>query len=294
MTDAWHITGSTKLTGLLGSPVSHSLSPMMHNDSFRALGLDYVYLCFDVKEDQLETAVKGLRTMGVRGFNLTMPDKNRIVDLVDELSPAASLIGACNTVVNDNGHLTGHNTDGVGFMTSLKEHGYEVSGQQITVMGAGGAASAIIAQAALDGASAVHIFARPQSRFHERTVQLADRISSHTHCSATLDDQNDATALRKAIADSSLLVNATPVGMAPDTDHSLIEDVSFFHEGLFVADAIYHPAETKLLRLARESGCRTANGMYMLLWQGAEAFRLWTGKEMPVELIRRKYFSTAG
>ena len=291
MTDTWHITGSTELTGLLGSPVAHSLSPMMHNDAFRALGLDYVYLCFDVKEGDLETAVNGLRALGVRGFNLTMPDKNRIIDLVDELSPAASLIGACNTVVNENGRLIGHNTDGYGFITSLKEYGYQIAGRQITVMGAGGAASAIIAQAALDGAALIHIFARPESRFHRKTVQLAERISSQTGCTAILENQNDATALRKAVADSSLLVNATPVGMAPDADRSLIEDVSFFHKDLFVADAIYHPKETKLLRLARESGCRTANGLYMLLWQGAEAFRLWTGREMPVELIRSRYFS---
>ncbi|MGI6051636.1 MAG: shikimate dehydrogenase [Bilifractor sp.] len=286
----YRITGHTKLVCLLGSPVAHSLSPLIHNDSFRELGLDYAYLCFDVDEEHLPAAVEGLKCMGVRGFNLTMPDKNRIVGLVDELSPAADLIGACNTVVNDNGRLTGHNTDGVGFIRALADYGFHVPGKNITIMGAGGAASAITAQAALDGARSIRVFARPSSRFHERTVRLVERINQMTKCRATLCDQNDSGALRGAVAESDLLVNATPVGMAPDTERSLIEDPSYFHSGLFVADAIYEPRETKLLRLAREAGCGTANGLYMLLYQGAEAFRLWTGREMPTDLIKSRYF----
>lgn len=284
------ITGHTRLTGLLGSPVAHSLSPMMHNDSFRELGLDYVYLCFDVDEKHLSDAVKGLRALNVRGFNLTMPDKNKIVELVDELSPAARLIGACNTVVNDDGHLTGHNTDGVGFMRALKDYDFEASGKTVTILGAGGAASAIAAQTALDGASSIRIFARPSSRFHARTVAMTEQINRETSCHAELMDIADQTSLKSSLADSDLLVNGTPVGMAPDPDHSLITDPSFFHEGLFVADTIYHPAETMLLSIARTAGCRTANGMYMLLYQGAEAFRLWTGRHMPTELIRERYF----
>lgn len=287
------ITGHTRLTGLLGSPVAHSLSPMMHNDSFRELGLDYVYLCFDVDEEHLPDAVRGLRAINVRGFNLTMPDKNRIVDLVDELSPAARLIGACNTVVNDDGHLTGHNTDGIGFMRALQDYGFEAAGKKITILGAGGAASAITAQAALNGAASIYIFARPSSRFHTRTVAMTERINRETSCHAELMDLADRTALKASLSDSDLLVNGTPVGMAPDTDHSLIEDPDDFHEGLFVADAIYHPAETKLLSLARAAGCRTANGLYMLLYQGAAAFRLWTGRDMPTELIKERYFRQA-
>ena len=264
------ITGRTGLTGLLGSPVSHSLSPLMHNEAFRILGLDYVYLCFDVKEDRLEEAVKGLRACGIRGFNLTMPDKNRMAELADELSPAAEIIGAVNTVVNDQGRLIGHNTDGVGFLRSVQDAGLSIAGQNLTILGAGGAATAICAQAALDGAAAIRIFARPQSRFHQRTLELA---------------------LKKALETSLLLINATSVGMAPDTEHSLIEDMSLLPPSLTVADIIYNPRETRLLRLARESGHKTFNGMYMLLYQGAEAFRLWTGMEMPVEEIRGKYFT---
>ena len=138
-----NITGHTGLTGLLGSPVAHSVSPLMHNEAFRYLGLDYVYLCFDVTEETLPQAVEGLKACGIKGFNLTMPNKNKIVELLDELSPAARLIGAVNTVVNDNGRLTGYNTDGVGYMQAVRDAGYDVIGKTITIMGAGGAATTL-------------------------------------------------------------------------------------------------------------------------------------------------------
>ena len=167
------ITGHTQLTALLGSPVAHSISPLMHNEAFHLLDLDYTYLCFNVNEENLETAVMGLKTCGIRGFNLTMPNKNKIVELLDELSPAARLIGAVNTVVNDNGRLTGYNTDGVGYMQAVRDAGYDVIGKTIIIMGAGGAATAICAQAALDGVKKIHIFARETSRFWNRTQKIS-------------------------------------------------------------------------------------------------------------------------
>ena len=284
------ITGHTGLTALLGSPVAHSISPMMHNESFRYHNLDYVYLCFDVNEEGLAIAVDGLKKIGIRGFNLTMPNKNKMIEFVDHLSPAGELIGAINTVVNDDGILTGHNTDGVGFMRSLEDAGHNVIGKTMTVLGAGGAATAICAQTALDGVKCIHIFARTTSRFWNRTAEFVKKINEMTNCQAILHDNDDKEALRQALEESALLVNASSVGMAPNTDASLIEDPSYFHQGLIVYDAIYNPRETKLLRLAREAGCETCNGLYMLLYQGAEAFRIWTGKEMPVDLIKEKYF----
>lgn len=284
------ITGHTGLTALLGSPVAHSISPMMHNESFRYHNLDYVYLCFDVNEEGLAIAVDGLKKIGIRGFNLTMPNKNKMVELVDHLSPAGELIGAINTVVNDDGILTGHNTDGVGFMRSLEDAGHNVIGKTMTMLGAGGAATAICAQAALDGVKCIHIFARTTSRFWNRTAEFVKKINETTNCQTILHDNEDKEALRQALDESALLVNASSVGMAPNTDASLIEDPSYFHQGLIVYDAIYNPRETKLLRLAREAGCETCNGLYMLLYQGAEAFRIWTGKEMPIDLIKEKYF----
>ncbi|CCY34038.1 shikimate dehydrogenase 1 [Ruminococcus sp. CAG:60] len=285
------ITGHTRLTALLGSPVAHSISPLMHNEAFQLLDLDYTYLCFEVNEETLPAAVDGLKACGIRGFNLTMPNKNKIVELLDELSPAARLIGAVNTVVNDDGHLTGYNTDGVGYMQAVKDAGYDITGKTITIMGAGGAATAICAQAALDGVEKIHIFARETSRFWDRTQKLAENINSTLPCKAVLHENKDTAALAQAISESALLLNATSVGMAPNTEGTIIEDTSLYHPDLIVSDVIYNPRETRFLKEAKEAGCRTFNGMYMLLYQGAEAFRLWTGKEMPVKEIKAKFFA---
>lgn len=285
------ITGHTRLTALLGSPVAHSISPLMHNEAFQLLDLDYTYLCFEVNEETLPAAVDGLKACGIRGFNLTMPNKNKIVELLDELSPAARLIGAVNTVVNDDGHLTGYNTDGIGYMQAVKDAGYDITGKTITIMGAGGAATAICAQAALDGVEKIHIFARETSRFWDRTQKLAENINSTLPCKAVLHENKDTAALAQAISESALLLNATSVGMAPNTEGTIIEDTSLYHPDLIVSDVIYNPRETRFLKEAREAGCRTFNGMYMLLYQGAEAFRLWTGKKMPVKEIKAKFFA---
>lgn len=284
------ITGHTGFTGLLGSPVSHSISPMMHNESFRTLGLDYVYLCFDVNEERLDTAVAGFRAAGIMGFNVTMPCKNRMTELCDQLSPAASLIGAVNTVVNKEGQLTGHNTDGVGFWQSALEAGFSSPGKNVTLMGMGGAATAIAVQAALDGVKELNIFARPTSRFWSRAVRLTDELNTQTDCQVRLFEQQDNSELKKSLDHSHILVNGTSVGMAPHTDATIIPDTSLFRPGLTVADVIYNPRETLLLKQAKEAGCNVFNGMYMLLYQGAEAFRLWTGQQMPVEHIKKCYF----
>ena len=300
--DSMAITGHTKLTGLLGSPVAHSLSPLMHNTAFRLLGLDYVYLCFEVTEDTLPEAVKGLKACGIRGFNLTMPNKNRMLELLDECTPAAKLVGAVNTVVLDEGKLIGYNTDGVGFLRSLREAGTEIRGKKLVLLGAGGAASAIAAQAALDGAAELYIFLRSDSRFYARTVRLADELNAYSGdampgltdhtvskpggCKVQLCDMADSRLLRKLIERADVLVNATPVGMEPDTDRCLIPEAGWLPLSLTVADIIYHPQKTKLLTMAEQAGCRTCPGLGMLLHQGAEAFRIWTGCEMPVGRIR--------
>ena len=285
-----NITGHTGFMALLGSPVSHSISPLMHNEAFRLLGLDYVYLCFEVKETGLAEAVQGLKTCGIRGFNLTMPNKNKIVEFLDELSPAASLIGAVNTVVNDNGRLIGHNTDGTGYMKSVLDAGHNIIGETITVMGAGGAATAICAQAALDGVKKIHIFVRRTSRHWDRTQKLADRINRTTSCTICVHENEDLAALKAALEESALLLNATSVGMSPNTDETILPDTSLLRPELIVSDVIYQPRQTRFLREAKEAGCAVFNGMYMLLYQGAEAFRLWTGQDMPVDIIKDKFF----
>lgn len=285
------ITGHTGLMCLLGSPCRHSISPMMHNKAFESLELDFRYLAFEVNEDTLETAVKGLKAIGARGFNLTMPCKNKMVSLCDHLSPAAKLIGAVNTVVNENGLLTGHNTDGIGYMQSVKDAGYNIIGKKMTLLGAGGAATAILVQAALDGVSEISVFLRKTSRFYDRAETTARELHEETGCKIRLCDFNDTVELRQELADSAIVVNATSIGMAPDTDACPIPDADFLPEGIIVSDIIYNPKETKLLAMAREKGLPYFNGTFMLLYQGAEAFRLWTGCEMPVELIKESFFA---
>lgn len=284
------ITGHTRLTGLLGSPVAHSKSPLMHNEAFRLLRLDYVYLCFDVKEDNLKTAFEGLKKLNVAGFNCTMPDKTAICELLDDLSPAAKMIGAVNTVVNENGRYIGHNTDGIGYMQSVKDAGFDLKGETMTLLGAGGAASSIFVQAALDGVKKINLFSI-KDRFWEKAEKMVDMVNSNTDCDAKLIELGNDDILSEAISNSKILTNATSVGMAPNTDNCIVKDFSVFNENLIVSDVIYNPMETKLLKIAKEHGCPTFNGIYMLLYQGAEAFKLFTGKDMPVEEIKKKYFS---
>lgn len=285
----YQITGHTRLGCLLGTPVAHSISPMMYNEAFRLLGIDSVYLCFDTKEAHLETMVQTLREMNVYGFNLTMPDKERIIPYLDELSPAARMIGAVNTVKNENGRLVGHNTDGIGYMQSVRDTGYDAASGAMTLLGAGGAASSIAIQAALDGVPELHIVNR-RGRSWENALRLAEVINQNTSCKADVTDMAETAAVNARIQESRLLTNATSIGMAPNTDASPVADASCFHSGLLVSDIIYNPRRTKLLLQAEQAGCSTSNGMYMLLYQGVAAFRIWTGLEMPVEEIRRKFF----
>ena len=286
---AYEITGHTVLTGLLGSPVAHSISPMMHNEAFRQRGLDYAYLAFDVGTDHLKIAVEGLKVMGVRGFNLTMPDKNLMCSLVDKLSPASEIGGAVNTVVNDDGVLTGYTTDGIGFMRSVKEEGMDIIGKKMTLLGAGGAAAAIMIQAALDGVAEISVF-NIRDDFFTRAEGIMEKLRGQTECKLNLYDFSDPEVLKREIAESVILVNGTSIGMAPRTDRCIITDDSVFRKDLFVFDVIYNPEETLLLKKAKAVGCQTANGLNMLLYQGAASFELWTGCEMPVDIIKEKYF----
>lgn len=284
------ITGHTVLTGLLGSPVGHSISPMMHNESFRQLGLDYAYLAFNVGTDQLKTAVEGLKVLGVRGFNLTMPDKNLMCEYCDCLSPASELIGAVNTVVNDHGRLTGYTTDGIGYMEAAKAAGHDLTGKTMTLLGGGGAATAICVQAALDGLKEIRVF-NIKDQFYSRLETLTANVTSKTSCKVTLHDLADEKALYDSIDTSDILTNGTSVGMAPNTDACLIKNTDVLRKSLIVSDVIYNPEKTKLLKLAEEKGCSTFNGLYMLMYQGAASFKIWTGQDMPVDIIKEKFFT---
>ncbi len=285
------ITGHTKLFALIGSPVGHSGSPAMYNYSFARNGLDNAYLAFDVPLEKVGDAVEAIRTFGLGGFNITMPDKAEVCKYLDEISPAAKLVGACNTVVIEDGKLIGHNTDGIGFVRNLHEHGIEVKGKKIVLLGAGGAATAIAAQTALDGCAKLSMFNR-EDEFFEKGEAIIERLHKAVpECQSSITKLEDAEALKAAIAEADILVNATKVGMKPLDGQTLI-DTSVFRSDLVVADTVYNPKETLMIQQAKEAGCKAAiGGIGMLLWQGAAAFKLFTGHEMPTQEVLEKFFA---
>lgn len=282
------IKGSTKLLALFGSPVGHSGSPAMYNFSFRYHGLDYAYLAFDITKEQFPAAVDAVRLFQMRGFNVTMPDKNIAAELVDTLSPAARIIGAVNTVVNDDGHLTGYMTDGSGFVQNLKEHGVSVAGKKLVILGAGGAATAIQVECALQKAAAISIFNAPDP-FLDRAKETAQKLKKEVpDCEVKVICLDEQDRLKEEIMTADILVNATRVGMKPDDHLSPITDVSVFRPELVVADTVYEPLETKMMKDAKAAGCKKIiDGEGMLLWQGAVAYKLYTGLDMPVDAYQK-------
>ncbi len=282
---AERITGHTELIGLIATPIRHSSSPTMHNEAFAKLGLDYAYLAFEVGTEELEDTVKGFRAMKVRGSNVSMPNKTVVHKYLDKLSPAAELCGAVNTIVNDDGVLTGHITDGIGCMSALKDAGVDIIGKKITIVGAGGAATAIQVQAALDGVAEISIFNK-KDKFFENAEKTVEKLNSKTNCKVALYDLDNLDKLKEEIASSVLFINATGVGMKPLEGITYIPDTSFFRPDLTVLDIVYAPRETALLKLAKSAGCRTLNGLGMMLFQGAAAFKMWTGKDMPIDYMK--------
>lgn len=281
------ITGHTELIGLMAYPIRHSSSPAMHNAAFAKLGLDYAYLAFEVDNDSLEGAVQGIRSLKLVGANVSMPNKTVVHKYLDKLSPAAEMCGAVNTIVNEDGVLTGHITDGTGYMMSLKDNGVDVIGKKMTIVGAGGAATAIEIQAALDGVAEISIFNR-KDEFWANAEETVRKINEKTNCKAQLFDLADLDKLKEEIASSYLFTNATGMGMKPLEGQTYIPDKSFLRPDLIVSDVVYYPRETELLRMAKEVGCKTMNGLGMMLFQGAAAFKMWTGEDMPIEYMKEK------
>lgn len=280
------ISGTTTMLGLIGTPVAHSKSPAMYNHCFQKFGLDWAYLAFDIPAERAGEAVAAIRTLHMRGANVTMPCKNAVIPFLDELTPAARAIQAVNTIVNEDGVLVGHNTDGCGYTQNLRRNGIEVEGKKIVLLGGGGAASAIAIQAALEGVAEIAVF-NLRDAFWPRVEQGLKAIAQAAPgCAISLRDLEDRAALKAAIDRCDILSNASRVGMAPYEDQSNITDGSWYRPDLVVTDVVYAPPETKMLREARAAGCKTCDGLGMLLCQGAEAFRLYSGLEMPVEEIR--------
>lgn len=285
------ISGRTGMFCLIGTPVGHSGSPAMYNYSFQKTGLDNAYLAYDIPLEKTEEAVQALRVLGCKGFNVTMPCKTKVAELVDELSDAAKLIGACNTVVVKDGKLYGNNTDGMGFVRNLKENGADVKGKKMTIMGAGGAATAVQVQSALDGAAKISIFNRADEFYANAEHTKAKIKEMLPERDVNVYPLEDTEKLYAEIKDSDILVNATKVGMKPLDGQSLIEDISVFRPDLVVADVVYNPKETKFVQDAKAAGCKVAvGGIGMLLWQGAAAFKLFTGEDMPTDEVYELFF----
>ena len=281
------INGYTRLAAVVANPIKHSISPFIHNRAFEATDTNGVYLAWEIEGTDLAETVANIRRYQMFGINLSMPYKEQVIPYLDQLSEEACLIGAVNTVVNREGTLIGYNTDGKGFFKSLPS--FKISGKRMVLLGAGGAAKAILAQAILDGVSQVSVFVRSGSI--EKTRPYLEKLQNETGFKVDLFALEDVSELQARIIDSDLLVNATSVGM--DGVSLPIPASVALPEKLLVADVIYQPFETPFLNLARNQGNHAVNGLDMLLYQAAEAFQLWTGKEMPTdqiwESLKQKY-----
>lgn len=281
------ISGKTKLTGFFAKPASHSLSPLMHNLAFSHWGIDAVYLAFEVDQTNLRQAVESIRTLDMLGVNVSMPNKTAVLAYLDQLSPEAELIGAVNTIVHQEQRLIGYNTDGMGFVRSVNETGHPIKNQKIVVLGAGGAAKAIVVQMALEGAQEITIYKRLNATFLPLKEYFA-KVSEKTGCPIRLHDYADESQLALDLSQANLLINATDIGMGSKKDQLPIADVKLLHSQLAVFDLIYSPSETRLIQEAKKMGIKAYNGLGMLIHQGAIAFELWTHREMPVQNIREQ------
>ncbi len=274
------IKASTGAVALLGYPVGHSFSPQMHNAAFLAAGLDLVYLAFAVQPEDLGVALQGCRALGLRGANVTVPHKQAVMKYLDEIDPLAAQIGAVNTVVNKNGCLKGYNTDASGFLRSLEEQGFNLRGKKVIVLGAGGAARAV-AFALVDAGCG-------QLTIANRTLEKAEALAASLREYGVFlrNCRLGSSELALMLKESDLVVNATSSGMEPYAKETPIP-AELLPVGCWVYDLVYNPPKTRLLQMARQRGCRIIPGMSMLLYQGAEAFKLWTGETPPLSVMVR-------
>ncbi len=273
------VSSSTKLCGVIGDPIEHSLSPLMHNAAFRELELDFVYLAFQVPKELLKSAILGIAGLGMVGVNITIPHKLEVMKYLDHIDEDALLIGAVNTVVNRDGRLFGYNTDGIGALEALERNGVQVKGKRIALLGAGGASRAVAFKLS-ESAKSITILNRTKSR----AVALAKTLGKNRNVEVKAEKLNDDN-LGKTLGEIDVLVNATSIGMWPDIGVSPVKK-SLLPRGLTVFDIVYNPVQTRLLCDASERDCRVVEGVDMLVYQGAAAFELWTGARAPVAVMR--------
>lgn len=280
MENTFHL--NTKIIGLLGHPIKHTFSPFLHNIAFEVKGLDYIYLPFDVPSEDMKNAIAGTIALGVRGFNVTIPHKENIINFMNNVSEEASIIGSVNTVVNELGKLSGYNTDVNGVLETLNPYKKDINGEVVSIVGSGGGARAVIY-------SLIRHYKPKKIYIINRTEQRADALRNYFKDKMKFDSfkikELFPPDLVDIFKDSKLIVNATPIGMFPETDDSITTLSESFTKGQIVFDLVYNPTKTKLLKLAESQGSIALDGLNMLVHQAAGAFKLWTGEDFPIESV---------
>lgn len=281
MSEKDYISPHTKVLCVIGYPIEHSMSPLMHNAAIRDLNLNYIYLAFNILPSNLKLAVDGIKTFDIKGINITIPFKQRIMEYLDEVDPLAQEIGAVNTIKNDRGYLSSRNTDAEGAKKALLDAGYKVSGKNILLLGAGGAARALAFIMAKDSNKIVIV-----NRTEKRAEKLANEIKRKF--GIKIEGKNISNrVLKEESENADILINTTPLGMYPNVEKSPIS-AEFLHEDLLVFDVVYNPLKTKLMKDAKNKGCNTLGGLDMLVNQGALAFEWWTNRKPNIELMKNK------
>lgn len=274
----------TKLVGLIGHPIKHTYSPFIHNVAFEITGLDYIYLPFNVVPASLKNAIKGLVALGYKGFNVTVPHKVKVKEFMSKVSEEASLVGAINTVLIEEGKMFGYNTDVAGVLESLYSYRKEISENECVVIGAGGSARAVIY-------TLIKHFRPAKIHLVNRTEQRADTLRQFFKTKMKFDsftvNELIPPDIKDIIKNSVLIVNATTVGMYPDEDDAVLTQKDLFSKNQIVFDLVYNPSQTKLLKLAQSSGAITIDGIKMLVNQAAKSFEIWTGEKMPIEQVEK-------
>jgi shikimate dehydrogenase len=273
------ITGKTNVFGIIGDPVEHSLSPGMHNAAFKELDLDNIYVPFQVKAENLGDAILGAQSLGIKGFNVTIPHKTEVINYLDYLDIAAGLIGAVNTIEFGKNGAVGHNTDGIGAVKAIEDV-TPVKNKKVIILGAGGASRAIAFQLLLNGVDNLIIANRTVEKASELKTDLVEKLDHEVRVSGL--DEN----LIQELKDTDILINTTPVGMYPNVDQKPVVNAGMMHHDLVVNDIVYNPLKTGLLKEADKAGAKSISGIKMLIYQGVEAFKIWTGIEPPVEIFQ--------
>lgn len=273
------ITGKTSVYGIIGDPVEHSLSPGMHNAAFKELKLDNIYVPFHVKAEELEEAILGAYSLKIKGLNITIPHKTEVIKYLDYLDIAAGLIGAVNTIEFGKNGAVGHNTDGIGAVKAIEEIN-PVKNKKVVILGAGGASRAICFQLLLSGVENMIIANRTIEKANELKNDLVEKLD-HEVTVTRLDE-----TLQEELVDTDILINTTSIGMFPNVNQKPVVTANMMHPDLVVNDIVYNPIKTGLLKEAEKAGAKSISGIKMLMYQGVEAFKIWTGIEPPVEIFQ--------